>query len=80
MPFLSQYLSPLLSMQRKRHLSTRFPRGLMSEMQRRAGLRRSRRALARLDDHLLADIGLTRLEAATEAARPHWDAPLHWRD
>ena len=40
---------------------------------------RSRRALARLDDHLLQDIGLTRHEAEAEAARSSWDAPLHWR-
>ena len=42
-------------------------------------LSRSRRALARLDDHILRDIGLTRAEAEDEAARPIWDAPPHWR-
>ncbi|MFN3210997.1 MAG: DUF1127 domain-containing protein [Roseovarius sp.] len=36
-------------------------------------LRRQRRALARLDDHALADIGLTREEAEAEARRPVWD-------
>ena len=40
---------------------------------------RSRRALARIDDHILRDIGLTRQEADAEAARPGWDSPLHWR-
>lgn len=40
---------------------------------------RSRKALARLDPHLLRDIGLTREEALDEATRPIWDAPLHWR-
>ncbi|MDX5401835.1 MAG: DUF1127 domain-containing protein [Rhodobacterales bacterium] len=40
---------------------------------------RSRKALARLDPRLLRDIGLTREEALDEAARPIWDAPLHWR-
>ncbi|OYW58339.1 MAG: hypothetical protein B7Z10_02335 [Rhodobacterales bacterium 32-66-7] len=40
---------------------------------------RSRRALRRLDDRLLSDIGLTRAEAVAEARRPLWDAPLHWR-
>jgi uncharacterized protein YjiS (DUF1127 family) len=40
---------------------------------------RSRRALLRLDDHCLRDIGLTRLEAACESARAPWDPPLHWR-
>ena len=36
---------------------------------------RQRRVLARLDDRTLADIGLTRAEASTEAARPVWDLP-----
>lgn len=39
---------------------------------------RSRKALARLDPHLLRDIGLTHDEARTEAARPLWDPPAHW--
>ena len=43
-----------------------------------AALARSRRALARLDAHLLADIGLTEAEAGREAARPRWDAPDAW--
>ena len=33
---------------------------------------RSRAALARLDERLLADIGLTREQADTEAAKPFW--------
>ncbi len=33
----------------------------------------SRAALARLDAHLLADIGLTADAAATEARRPFWN-------
>jgi uncharacterized protein YjiS (DUF1127 family) len=40
---------------------------------------RSRRALLRLDDHCLRDIGLTRHEAESESARALWDPPLHWR-
>ena len=44
-----------------------------------AALRRQRRALRRLDDHLLRDIGLTRHEAEAEAAAPAWDVPPHWR-
>ncbi len=43
-----------------------------------AALARSRRSLARLDDHLLRDIGLTRAEAAKEAGHKTWDAPSHW--
>ncbi|WP_374431688.1 DUF1127 domain-containing protein [Tabrizicola sp.] len=40
---------------------------------------RSRRSLARLDDHLLRDIGLTRAEAEAEAEKSAWDSPLHWK-
>lgn len=36
-------------------------------------LYRQRRALARLDDHALDDIGVTREEADAEARRPFWD-------
>lgn len=39
---------------------------------------RQRRHLARLDDHLLRDIGLSRAEASAEASRMIWDAPAHW--
>jgi uncharacterized protein YjiS (DUF1127 family) len=39
---------------------------------------RQRRALARLDEARLADLGLTRKEALSEAARPMWDAPRNW--
>ena len=41
--------------------------------------RRQRQHLASLDDRALADIGLTRDEATTEAARPLWDVPGNWR-
>ncbi len=41
-------------------------------------LARQRRALARLDDHMLEDIGITRDDALAEAARPVWDAPNNW--
>jgi uncharacterized protein YjiS (DUF1127 family) len=36
---------------------------------------RQRRALRSLDDHALADLGLTRREADAEARRPFWDLP-----
>lgn len=49
--------------------------GLMSYFD----LYRQRRALAAMDDHQLRDLGLTRVEAQAEAARPLWDAPVHWR-
>jgi uncharacterized protein YjiS (DUF1127 family) len=35
---------------------------------------RQRRELARFDDHLLRDIGVTRAEALAEAAKPFWRA------
>ena len=34
--------------------------------------RRTRRALTKLDDHLLRDIGISRAEAEREAANPFW--------
>lgn len=42
------------------------------------GLRRSRRQLSALDDHMLADIGVTRQDAMAEAERSVWDAQDHW--
>ena len=33
---------------------------------------RQRNALAQLDDHLLHDIGITRLDAARECGKPFW--------
>nr|WP_245544296.1 DUF1127 domain-containing protein [Oceanicola granulosus] len=41
-------------------------------------LYRQRRALARLDARALADIGVSDLEARSEAQRPLWDVPTHW--
>ncbi|MCA8883396.1 MAG: DUF1127 domain-containing protein [Rhodobacteraceae bacterium] len=58
------------------HLPRLHPLRLLRSMM---SLRRQRRALAQLDDHLLHDIGITREEARTEAARPVWDVPAHWR-
>lgn len=43
-----------------------------------AGLWRQRRGLARLDERMLRDIGVSPQEAAREAARPLWDAPPNW--
>ncbi|MBL9074740.1 DUF1127 domain-containing protein [Tabrizicola sp.] len=44
-----------------------------------AAIARSRHSLRHLDDRLLADIGLTRAEALSEAERAPWDAPAHWK-
>ncbi|MCE6951914.1 DUF1127 domain-containing protein [Cereibacter sphaeroides] len=41
--------------------------------------RRQRQALAQLDPHLLADVGVTPAEAEAEAMRPIWDVPSNWR-
>lgn len=40
---------------------------------------RQRRALARLDDTALADLGISRADAVQEAKRPLWDVPASWR-
>lgn len=42
-------------------------------------LYRQRRALAKMDNAQLVDLGLSRAEAQAEAARPLWDAPNHWQ-
>lgn len=47
-------------------------------LQRLFAVARQRRELARLDDRALKDIGVTRRQASTEAARPFWDAPDNW--
>lgn len=39
-----------------------------------------RRALERLDDAALNDIGVTREEATAESRRWAWDVPDHWRN
>jgi uncharacterized protein YjiS (DUF1127 family) len=44
-----------------------------------SSLSRHRAALARLDNHLLVDIGLSPEMAEAEASRPFWDVPPHWR-
>lgn len=44
-----------------------------------AALRRQRKALTRLDDTALRDMGLTRSDVHAEAKRPVWDVPANWR-
>ena len=51
---------------------------LFRRIGQRHALRRERRRLAALDDHLLRDIGLDREQAEREARRSDWDAPRHW--
>ncbi len=54
--------------------------GLWRRIGRLLALSRQRRALARLDDHMLKDIGLTRHQAYAEAQKRVWDVPASWRD
>lgn len=54
------------------------PNRLVRGLRHALTLRKERLALAALDDHLLADIGLTREDALAEASLPLWDAPGHW--
>lgn len=57
-------------------------RGTLADVVKRARLaitaRRQRAQLAQLDATLLADIGVTAAQAASEAARPAWDVPSNW--
>lgn len=53
----------------RRHLPGR---GLVAAITQWSERRRSRHALARLDERLLRDIGLTPGEAVEEAAVPFW--------
>lgn len=55
------------------------PKSVFSPLFLALSLFRSRRSLASLSDHQLADIGLTREEANAEAKRPIWDVPMGWR-
>lgn len=47
-------------------------RQLVAVIRHRVAVRRQRRALARLDDRLLRDIGVDREAARKEAAKPIW--------
>ena len=42
-------------------------------------LSRQRRHLGELDDHMLADIGVTREQALKESRKLAWDVPTNWR-
>ena len=53
------------------------PLGFFSRM---IETRRQRRALGKLDAHLLEDIGVSRKQAWAETNRPFWELPSrhHW--
>ncbi|GAB4305845.1 MAG: hypothetical protein Kow0058_18620 [Roseovarius sp.] len=53
-------------------------RALLRALAERAELARQRRALARLEPRLLADIGVSARQARREAARPPSDVPPTW--
>lgn len=53
--------------------------GIIAKSIKMLAVARQRRALRNLDDHQLADIGLSRKQAQTEADRRPWDVPAHWR-
>ncbi len=51
---------------------------LIARLQLGLAARAQRKQLATLDNAQLADLGLTRAQAETEAARPLWDVPANW--
>lgn len=48
------------------------PGNLMARLRAALARHESRQVLARMDDRLLADVGLTREQALREAAKPFW--------
>lgn len=56
--------------------STYAPRGLFGSLRRAFAVQAERRRLAEMDDRMLSDIGLSRVDAMAEARRPLWDTAL----
>jgi uncharacterized protein YjiS (DUF1127 family) len=54
------------------------PAALLARLRLALAARAQRRALARADDRLLDDIGVSRDQALAEARRPAWDVPPTW--
>jgi uncharacterized protein YjiS (DUF1127 family) len=52
---------------------------LWSKIGNAIALKRQRRQLLGLEDHLLKDVGLTRDDAIAENAQNLWDVPQTWR-
>ncbi|MDP2083961.1 MAG: DUF1127 domain-containing protein [Gemmobacter sp.] len=61
-----------------RRVERRGGTGLMSRVLAAIALSAQRRRLADLDDARLDDLGLTRAQARSEAARAPWDVPANW--
>lgn len=58
----------------------RLPRiSLISFVGKAIAVRRQRRALEKLEDHLLDDIGVTWTDAWSETKRPFWELPERHR-
>jgi uncharacterized protein YjiS (DUF1127 family) len=55
------------------------PQSIWTKLTAAFAVARQRRQLRELDDHMLADIGVTRREAYAEGHKPAWDVPNHWR-
>jgi len=49
-----------------------WPGNMLARLRATLERQRARQALARMDDRLLADVGLTRDQALREAAKPFW--------
>ena len=58
---------------------TRRAQPLRLALSTRLALWKSRRALAKLDDRALADIGISRADADREAQLTVWDVPANWK-
>jgi uncharacterized protein YjiS (DUF1127 family) len=53
-------------------------RGFGARIADMIAINRQRRALKNLDEHMLRDIGITHIDALTEAEKPVWDVPAYW--
>jgi len=52
---------------------TRYPAAFIAWLGEVRAMRRGRRDLAKMSDHMLSDIGMSRGQAQTEANRKFWD-------
>ena len=59
--------------------TTRSRHPLRLALSTRLALWKSRRALAKLDDRALTDVGISRAEADREAQLTIWDVPTTWK-
>ncbi|KQI72090.1 hypothetical protein AN191_08020 [Loktanella sp. 5RATIMAR09] len=55
------------------------PRSVVDSLRTMIAVSHQRRQLRALDDHMLADIGISRTQAVAEAQKSVWNAPQHWR-